>query len=78
MSMLKSKGLEVQTVYIIGASENIVPYYTAKSTEEIAEECRLMYVAVTRAKKELLISSPSTIRGKRSTVTPFLRFIPLK
>ncbi|TVY06577.1 3'-5' exonuclease [Paenibacillus cremeus] len=41
MSMHRSKGLEFETVYIIGASENIVPFYTAKSPEEVAEECRL-------------------------------------
>lgn len=72
MSMHRSKGLEFQTVYIIGASENIVTFYTAKAAEEIAEECRLFHVAITRAKDEVLISSPSLFRGKSTAVSPFI------
>ncbi|TVY07328.1 hypothetical protein FPZ49_24610 [Paenibacillus cremeus] len=72
MSMHRSKGLEFETVYIVGASENIVPFYTAKSPEEVAEECRLLHVAITRARDEVLISSPSHFRGNRSAVSPIL------
>ena len=72
MSMHRSKGLEFKTVYIIGASEQIVPFYTAKSTEEIEEECRLLHVAITRAMEEVLISSPSSFRNNRPAVSRFI------
>jgi len=48
------KGLEFQNVYIAAVEEGGFPI---GSDDEIEEERRLMYVAVTRAKKSLQISS---------------------
>jgi DNA helicase-2/ATP-dependent DNA helicase PcrA len=73
MSMHRAKGLEFPTVYIIGASEVIIPYYTVKSDEEMDEECRLLHVAIIRAKDELLISLPSSFRGKPAAVSRFIQ-----
>ena len=53
-----AKGLEWDHVYLAGASEGYIPISYAKSPTEIAEERRLLYVAVTRAGKELTISWP--------------------
>jgi DNA helicase-2/ATP-dependent DNA helicase PcrA len=53
-----AKGLEWDHVYLAGASEGYIPISYAKSPVEIAEERRLLYVAVTRAGKELTISWP--------------------
>lgn len=54
-TMHSSKGLEYEAVWILDANEKITPYRKASLVEEIEEERRLFYVAMTRAKKELHI-----------------------
>ena len=51
-----AKGLEFDTVCIIGVNEGITPYAKAGVVEDLEEERRLFYVAVTRAKKKLQLS----------------------
>lgn len=53
MTMHSSKGLEFENVIIVDVNEEIMPYKKAVKDEEIEEERRLFYVAVTRAKKRL-------------------------
>ena len=51
-----AKGLEWDTVYLLGTMEGILPSKMAfDSDEEIEEEQRLLYVAVTRAKNNLVL-----------------------
>lgn len=50
------KGLEFTHVYVIGCSEGLIPFGSASTDEDIEEERRLMYVAVTRAEKTLHLS----------------------
>ncbi len=58
MTMHSAKGLEFPNVYIVGAEEGIFPGMRAiGEQEEIEEERRLCYVAITRAKKHLTITS---------------------
>ncbi|MBR5173716.1 MAG: ATP-binding domain-containing protein, partial [Clostridia bacterium] len=47
------KGLEFDTVFIIGLEEGIFPVNRALQSGDIEEERRLMYVAITRAKRRL-------------------------
>ena len=54
-----AKGLEWRKVYILGASEGLLPFRMSQSPEEIEEERRLCYVGVTRAKQSLSISHAS-------------------
>lgn len=101
MTIHKSKGLEFPVVFLIGASEGILPHSSAlegdrlkdrKSSKAsvtvissaatraaadagaaaLEEERRLAYVAVTRAREELFISSPSRHRGKKAEVSRFM------
>ena len=54
-----AKGLEWKAVFIIGAVDGRFPsLYSFNSPEELDEELRLMYVAVTRAKTHLAITYP--------------------
>ena len=54
-----AKGLEWNSVFIIGAVDGRFPSaYSFNSEEEMEEELRLMYVATTRAKSDLFISYP--------------------
>lgn len=57
MTVHSAKGLEFDKVFIIGANEGLLPHQMSYQTsDEIEEERRLMYVAMTRAKKELTLS----------------------
>ena len=53
-----AKGLEWDSVFIAGLTEGYLPIGFAKSESEIAEERRLLYVAITRARRQLFLSWP--------------------
>lgn len=55
-TMHSAKGLEFHTVFLVGVVEGVIPHEKSKTIEEIEEECRLLYVGMTRAKKKLYIS----------------------
>lgn len=55
MTAHASKGLEFDTVFIAGMQEGIFPHRRAITEEQIEEERRLLYVAMTRAKKYLYV-----------------------
>jgi DNA helicase-2/ATP-dependent DNA helicase PcrA len=58
MTMHSAKGLEFNNVYIVGVEEELFPSRRSfESPEEMEEERRLFYVAITRAKKRVFISS---------------------
>ena len=58
MTMHSAKGLEFPNVYIVGAEEGLFPgMRTIGDREEMEEERRLCYVAITRAKQRLTITS---------------------
>ena len=57
MTIHMAKGLEFPIVYIVGLEENLFPsIMSINSREEIEEERRLFYVAMTRAEKKLILS----------------------
>ena len=57
MSIHMAKGLEFPIVYVVGLEENLFPsIMSINSREEIEEERRLFYVAMTRAKEKLILS----------------------
>lgn len=73
-TMHSSKGLEFDNVYIVGVNEGIVPYQLGDDSKlDIEEERRLLYVAITRAKRVLVISSPLKRFGKRIGQSQFLK-----
>nr|WP_246311612.1 ATP-dependent helicase [Leifsonia naganoensis] len=51
-----AKGLEWESVYLIGLSEGLVPISYATGFEQIDEERRLLYVGITRARRRLRLS----------------------
>lgn len=58
MTMHAAKGLEFERVFIVGAEENIFPSYRSLADAfELEEDRRLCYVAITRAKRELFITT---------------------
>lgn len=61
MSLHSAKGLEFTSVYLVGMDEDLFPSYLSKeSDEELEEERRLCYVAITRAMKKLVLTRADT------------------
>ena len=78
-TMHSAKGLEFKNVYIIGVNEGTIPHEKSydldddkKKDEQIEEERRLMYVAITRAEDKLCISSPQNKYGRKVAVSTFI------
>jgi DNA helicase-2/ATP-dependent DNA helicase PcrA len=69
-----AKGLEWDSVYLVGLSEGLVPISYAKTPAAIEEERRLLYVGVTRARKSLALSwaAESPHRGGQRQASRFL------
>ena len=81
-TMHSAKGLEFKNVYIIGANEGTIPHEKSyeiddeeKKNDQIEEERRLMYVAITRAEENICISSPTNKYGKRVSKSRFVEDI---
>lgn len=67
-----AKGLEYDVVFVIGCNEGVLPYKKAKTPEEIEEERRLLYVAMTRARQKLVLSYVKEKNGKDADPSRFL------
>jgi DNA helicase-2/ATP-dependent DNA helicase PcrA len=65
-----AKGLEWHTVIIIWASEGRIPSPMASTPEELEEERRLLYVATTRAKHNLVIVAPLSFLDRHKGHVP--------
>jgi DNA helicase-2/ATP-dependent DNA helicase PcrA len=87
MTIHASKGLEFPVVFIAGAEEGIIPHERSledgagdSGVNPLEEERRLFYVAITRARDKLFISSCQSRRRLQTTTerqpSPFLEEIP--
>jgi len=56
MTLHGSKGLEFETVFIVGCEEGLIPYEYLNQTSDLSEEKRLLYVGMTRAKSKLYLT----------------------
>jgi DNA helicase II / ATP-dependent DNA helicase PcrA len=75
-SLHAAKGLEWDVVFLIGCSEGLLPISVAETPERVEEERRLLYVGLTRARRELHLSwaaSRGTGRGAHRRVSRFLQ-----
>jgi len=71
MTVHSAKGLEFNSVFIIGLEEGLFPHFKSLlSNEDIEEERRLLYVAMTRAKENLYLTY--SMRRTRMGVPEFL------
>lgn len=72
MTMHGAKGLEYGLVFLPDLNEGMVPYKKAALEAEIEEERRMLYVGMTRAKKELHLYHVKTLRSKAAEPSRFL------
>ena len=72
LTMHGAKGLEYELVFIIQGNEGSMPYRKAKGKEELEEERRMFYVAMTRAKSRLVISYVKEKNGKDISPSRFI------
>ncbi len=81
MTIHSAKGLEFNVVFLVGLVEGVLPLSRAiyaDDANELEEERRLMYVATTRAKEELLYTRPTTkfsFETRRTEPTSLSRFV---
>ncbi|MFN8127053.1 MAG: ATP-dependent DNA helicase UvrD2 [Candidatus Nanopelagicales bacterium] len=68
-----AKGLEWDTVFVVGADDSALPFVRATTDDELAEERRLAYVAFTRARQRLVVSwAMSGPTGAPRSASPYL------
>ena len=71
----RAKGLEYQVVFLPGLNDGLLPH---KKADDIQDERRLFYVGITRAEKELYISSSEFYNNKLMKISPFIKDIQPK
>ncbi|MGN0372830.1 MAG: ATP-dependent helicase [Enterocloster sp.] len=77
MTMHSAKGLEFRVVYILDANEGVTPHHKALLEQDMEEERRMFYVAVTRAKERLHIFYVRERYHKKQEVSRFVEELSL-
>lgn len=77
-TMHSAKGLEYELVILPEVNEGIIPYKRAVSEEELEEERRMYYVAMTRAKNFLYVFSVCRLHGKEMQKSRFVGEMAVK
>ena len=72
MTYHASKGLEFDIVYLPDCNEGNIPYKKSITPEQIEEERRLFYVAITRAKEQVYVSYIDGSKDRHHLVSRFL------
>ncbi|MCC6094348.1 MAG: ATP-dependent helicase [Eubacterium sp.] len=72
-----SKGMEYDSVYILDVNEGIIPYHKAVLDADLEEERRMLYVGMTRARRDLHLCFVKERYEKRTDPSRFLREIGL-
>ena len=76
-TMHSAKGLEFEVVFVPSIVEEVIPHKKSETLDQIEEERRLFYVAVTRAKSILYLSEVSKRHDKKTKRSCFLKELGL-
>ena len=76
-TMHSAKGLEFEVVFVPSIVEEVIPHKKSETLDQIEEERRLFYVAVTRAKSMLYLSEVSKRHDKKTKRSCFLKELGL-
>ena len=71
-TMHSAKGLEYEVVILPDVNEGVTPYKRATSEEELEEERRMYYVAMTRAKNYLHVYSVARLHGREAELSRYV------
>ena len=75
----QAKGTEFDYVFVAGLHDGLFPMRRAVASENLEEEERLFYVAMTRAKKKLFLSySDGSRTGRLNMQSRFIDHVPAK
>lgn len=69
LTIHKSKGMEYPIVFIVGCNNELLPH---RKSQDVNDERRLFYVAITRAEKELYLSHTDKYNGQFQKISPFI------
>jgi len=72
MTALRAKGKEFDTVVVLDANDGMWPIRYAETEQELEQERRVFYVAVTRCRKRLIMVSTDALLGKPMLITPYI------
>ncbi len=72
LTIHKSKGMEYPVVFIVGCNNGLLPHYKNQNQDD---ERKLLYVAITRAEKELYMSYVDIYNNKTMKISPFIESI---
>lgn len=72
LTLHAAKGREWQTVIIVGTEQGLIPHSTATSRTQRDEEARLLYVACTRAREQLILTWAAQRNGRKTQPSPLI------
>ncbi len=78
MTALRAKGKEFDTVILLDVNDGIWPSKMAETEQELEQERRVFYVAVTRPRRRLILISVDSILNKRLQPSPYIREMGLE
>jgi DNA helicase-2/ATP-dependent DNA helicase PcrA len=76
MTIHSAKGREWPLVFLIGVEDGSIPVWWAKSPEQIEEERRVLYVGMTRARRQLCLMWANETGGRERPLSDFLCSLP--
>ena len=80
MTMHAAKGLEFPVVFITGCEDGLIPLHHRREPTDLAEERRLFYVALTRARRAVYLccSENRSLYGKTENLPPSSFLLPIR
>lgn len=67
-----AKGLEFDVVFVVGCEDGVIPDFRARTSRELRDERRALYVAITRASSEILLTWVTVARNRAQKLSPLL------